>query len=368
MTKYLFPSSVQALRFGVSGLGLWFVALFTFTAAAQTSPVPTFLLQPKSIGAAFELEGTVQAVNQSTVSAQASGRIVAMAVKAGDRVKAGQVLATIDDREAMAGVQKSQAQINQADAELRNSQANLERIRDLQSKGFVSKAALDVADAQHKGSVAARDQAGAAARMSGISQSFTKVTAPFEGWVLQTHAQAGDLAVPGIPLVTVYAPQPLRAVVQVPSSRAAAVRTSTQTLVQLEDPQGQPAWVAPVTRSAVPSADPVSQTTEWRLELAAKDAANLLPGQQLRVRFATSQAGAAGRLLLPAAAVIRRGELTAVYVVSGAGFSLRAVRLGARHGDDGIEVLAGLVAGDVVALDPIRAGSSPAPAPAPSAK
>jgi RND family efflux transporter MFP subunit len=368
MTKYLIPSSAQGLRISASALGLSLMALFPIFASAQTGQVPTAVVQSKLVGSAFELEGAVQAVTQSTVSAQASGRIVTLAVKAGDRVRAGQLLATIDDREAAAGIQKSQAQINQADAELRNAQATLERTRDLQSKGFVSKAALDVAGAQYKGSLAARDQAGAAARLSGISQGFTKVTAPFEGWVLQTHVQAGDLAVPGVPMVTVYAPQPLRAVVQVPGSRAAQVRSASQTLVQLDGEPGQSIWVAPVSRSALPSADPVSQTTEWRLELASKDAANLVPGQQVRVRFTSDKAGVAGRLLLPAAAVVRRGELTAVYVATGAGFSLRAVRLGARQGDAGIEVLAGLVAGDVVALDPIRAGFTPTIAPTSSNK
>lgn len=332
-------------------------------ALAQTAPVPTAVLQLKAVGAAYELDGTVQPVKQSTVSAQASGRIATLLVKTGDKIRAGQVLATIDDREAQVGVQKSQAQVNQAEAELRNVKANLERTKELQGKGFVSKAALDVADAQYQSGVAARDQAAAAAKQSGISQGFTKVSAPYDGWVLQTHAEAGDLAVPGKPLVTVYAPQPLRAVVQVPGSRAQAVRVATQTLVQIEDAQGQSQWIAPVARSVVPSADPVSQTMEWRLELPAKESGNLVPGQQVTVRFSQEQSGAAPKLLVPPAAVVRRGELTAVYVASGGGFSLRAVRLGASQGADGVEVLAGVVAGEVVALDPIRAGFANAVAP-----
>ena len=66
--------------------------------------------------------------------------------------------------------------------------------------------------------------------------------------------------------------------------------------------------------------------------------------------------GQAKRTVVPAAAVLRRGELTAVYVAGDKGFVLRAVRLGADHGADGVEVLAGLSAGDRVALDPVKAG------------
>ncbi len=323
---------------------------------AQTNGVPTVVVQAKAVGAFFYLDGTIQPVKQSTVAAQASGRIATLLAKAGDRVKSGQVLATIDDRESVAGLQRSLAQVNQAEAELRNAQASLERTRDLQSKGFVSMAALDSADAQHKGALAMRDQATAVARQSSISQGFTRVTAPFDGWVLQTHSEAGELAVPGKPLLTVYAPQPLRAVVQVPASRAQEVRTASQTEVQIDDGNGISQKVNPIGRSAVPSADTVSQTTEWRLELPGKETASLVPGQQVRVRFAQMLASATSKLLVPETAIVRRGELTAVYVVSSNMFSLRAVRVGANAGPDGVEVQAGLAAGEVVALDAIRAG------------
>lgn len=215
---------------------------------------------------------------------------------------------------------------------------------------------MDTADAVYKGALAVREQASALALQSSISQGFTRVNSPFEGWVMQTHAEAGDLAVPGKPLVTVYAPQPLRAVVQVPGSRTQAVRTAVQTQVQMDDAQGQTQWIAPVTRSAVPMADPVSQTTEWRFELPSKEGAAWVPGQQVRVRFLNEKSNASRTLMVPHAAILRRGELTAVYLVSATGFALRAVRLGAQQGANGVEVLAGVVEGDVVALDPIRAG------------
>jgi len=118
--------------------------------------------------------------------------------------------------------------------------------------------------------------------------------------------------------------------------------------------QGQTRWVTPVARSAMPAADPVSQTVEWRLELSPKAVQHLIPGEQVRVRFVGAQA--VSRMVVPAAAVLRRGELTAVYVAGDKGFSLRAVRLGADHGDAGVEVVAGLAPGERVALDPVLAG------------
>jgi RND family efflux transporter MFP subunit len=367
MTYSLFGKRVRRLAASPFALSLMASVAMSMPVLAQTTPVPTAVVQAKAVAASYDLDGFIQAVKQSTIAAQASGRIVTMAVKAGDKVKAGQVLATIDDREAAAGVQRSQAQINQAEAELRNAQAALERTRDLQSKGFVSKAALDSADTQHKGALAMRDQATAAARQSSLSQGFTRVTAPFDGWVERTHAEAGELAVPGKPLLTVYAPQPLRAIVQVPASRSVAVRTAAQTTVQVEDGTGAVQRITPTARSAVPSSDPVSQTTEWRLDLPANDSSALVPGQQVRVRFLQTLAQEQNKLLVPLSAVVRRGELTAVYVVAPQGFSLRAVRLGATSGSEGVEVQAGLTAGETIALDAIRAGFANAK-PATSAK
>lgn len=332
----------------------WLCALGMTVAAAQggvqVSTVPAVV---RAVGGGFELDGVIQPVRQSTVSAQAGGRIATLLVKAGDKVQVGQLLASIDDREAQTGVQRSQAQVAQAQAELRNAQANFNRTKDLQAKGFVSAAALDSADSQLKGAQAGRAGAGAGARQSALAQGFTRVTAPFDGWVLQTHVEAGDLAVPGKPLLTLYAPLPLRVVVQVPVSRSSVARAAGSVELLLPGAEGGARWIRPVSSSNVPTADPVSQTIEWRLELPSEAAKALLPGQQVRVRFAGSQAD---RLVVPAAAVLRRGELTAVYVVLDKGFSLKAIRLGTDSGVDGVEVVAGLQAGDRVAVDPVRAG------------
>jgi RND family efflux transporter MFP subunit len=344
------------------------LCLFAATASlgwAQGTSVPTATVQTSATGSGYLLDGVVQAVKQSTVAAQTTGRIATFSVKAGDKVRAGQVLATIDDREAQVGSQRAQAQVNQADAELRNAQAQMDRTRNLQAQGFVSKAALDTADAQYQSAKAQREQATASTRQSALAQGYTRVTAPMDGWVLQTFAQAGDLAVPGSPLFVVYAPQPLRAVVQVPASRSQAIRQAKQTSVLVENGQGTIQAITPLNRLEVPSSDPVSQTTEWRMDLPAKEAANLLPGQQVRVSFSAEGAAASSSLVVPNAAVVHRGELRAVYVVSGKGFALRAVRLGRDLGAQGIEVLAGLRTGDVVATDPLRAAQSDA---APAAK
>ena len=361
------PLSRRHAALPLLGLSLGLASLSSVWAAdpapAGAAPsVPVLSVGAQAVGAGAEFDGSLQAVRQSVLSAQASGRIASLSVKAGDRVTAGQVLAVIDDRATQAGVAQAQAGVAQADANLANAKAAYERTRDLRAQNFVAQAALDSALAQYKAAQAGAAAARAGQTQASVAQGFTRLTAPWDGWVLATHAEAGALAMPGAPILTVYAPQPIRAVVYVPASQQPMALKAGKIEVQLP---GTDKWVVPASKSTVPAADPVSQTVEWRLNLSEADGAGQVPGRQVRVRFIGSEGQAAPqRLLVPSTALLRRGELTGVYVVttkseSAKGFALRAVRTGATHGD-AVEVLAGLKAGDQVALDPVRAGLSSA--------
>jgi RND family efflux transporter MFP subunit len=324
--RFEIPSALTSAWLAV---GLLLGPVQTHAQSAQTGPaVKVVAAGQKSVANFNDIDGVVEAVMQSTLSSQIAGRVLSLNVKAGDRVKAGQVLATLDDRETQTGVLRSQAQLQQSDAELRQLQIALKRTQDLKTQGFVSAAALDLAEAQYKAAQAGRDSAGAATQQAKVTQSFSKITAPYDAWVLETSAQAGDLALPGKPLLTVYAPQPLRVVMQWPASEK-------NTLPKLQDIQIQlgAETIKPVSIQIMPNADGISQTIGIKLDLPRAGAAlNAAPGQQVRVRTAgTSQA----KGLVPGTAILRRGEMTAVYVAQENGFAMKLVRLGADHGSAG---------------------------------
>ncbi len=111
----------------------------------------------------------------------------------------------------------------------------------------------------------------------------------------------------------------------------------------------------------LPSADPRTHSTQVRIELP-EEVRGVYPGVFARAHFVV---GSAPRLMVPRAAVLRRSELTAVYVVvEGGAPQLRQVRLGTVSDERGIEVLAGLKAGERVALEPVKAGMESRPATA----
>ncbi|HNV60595.1 MAG TPA: biotin/lipoyl-binding protein [Rhodoferax sp.] len=113
MNYHANPLNDRRTRAPVLWAGACMLALAGVAVAAE---VPTTVVQPRAVGTSYALDGVIQAVKQSTIAAQASGRIATLQVKAGDKVRAGQILATIDDRDAIAAMQRSQAQISQAEA------------------------------------------------------------------------------------------------------------------------------------------------------------------------------------------------------------------------------------------------------------
>jgi len=305
---------------------------------AQTAPVATHTVALREVRLTLPAEAVLEATKQATVATQVSGRIVEVRAEAGQYVKAGQLLMRIDAREAGENVAAARAQLVQAEA-------NFQRTQNLFKQKFVSQAALDQADAALK---SARAQAGAA----GAGASHATVTAPIAGIVAQRLAELGDLALPGKPLLTLFDPKGLRAVASIPqyklkdAQRAAAAR--------IEFPETR-RWLDAARIEILPTVDAQSHTATARIYLPDNPEAlkGLVPGMAARVHFVV---GTAQKLTVPPVAVLRRGEISAVYVLGGAKPSLRQVRLGEAVADGEIEVLAGLAAGEQISLDPVRTG------------
>ncbi len=322
-------------------------------AAAALATAPAEL---REVDLTTSAEAVVEAVRQSTVSAQVSGRIVDIRFDVGDRVEKGSVILRIDERAASQAVAASEAQVREAEAALVNARAQYERTKQLLAQKFVSQAALDKAEADFKAAESRMKATLAGAGAAETEKSFTTIVAPYSGVVSARHVQLGEMAAPGKALLTGFDPSSLRVVATVPSAQVPAIQGGAKARIEVPS-LGR--WVEVKSITVVPSADPRTHTTQVRLDLPA-DAKGLLPGVFARAHFVT---GRAPRLMVPRDAVLRRSEVTAVYVVDDKGAPrLRQVRLGTASDEKGIEVLAGLRAGEKVALDPVKAGMAPATA------
>lgn len=298
-------------------------------------------------------DGVVEAVRRADLAAQTSGRVSAVAVDVNDRVRAGQVLLRITAVEQDAAANAARAQLRAAQASAAEAEQNYRRFAALAEAQYVSKAQIDQARAARDSAAAARNAAAAMLAQAVQQSQYTVVRAPFDGVVARRDVEPGETVAPGMPLLTVYAPDALRIEVAIPQTRAEAIRRDARAQVLLGDGRK----VAPADVTVFPAADPASHSVNVRLNLPLL-APQPAPGTTAKVVFAAdadAKVGAAlGAVRIPAASIAQRGELTGVYVVQDGRLLLRQLRLGARSGD-AVEVIAGLKAGEVVASDPVAA-------------
>jgi len=328
-----------------------FLLAFAFAPAAQAAEqLAVAPVQYREVAQTYSAEGVVEAARQSTVSAQIAGRVKEINFDAGDTVKKGQIILRIDEREASQALAGSQAQVMQAQAAMQNAKSNYERSRQLFAQKFISQAALDKAQADYKMALAQAAASEAGAGQSALARGYAAVTAPYGGVVSARLVEVGEMVTVGKPLMTGFDPAQLRVIVNVPQYKLAEIGAHPQATVEMPTLNRR---VQAASVTVQPAADARTHSSQVRLYLPANEA-GFYPGMYVRVHFVV---GKANKLLIPASAVVRRSEVVAVYVVDDKGMvKLRQVRLGESAGQNEIEVLSGLNAGEQVALEPVKAG------------
>lgn len=294
------------------------------------------------------LDGVVEAVNQSTVSAQTAGRVEDIMVDVNDFVPQGAPIIRLRNIEQRAGLDQAQASLREAQARFLEAQAEYNRIRGVYEKQLVAKAQMDAATASFDAAKARLEAAQAGVAQARESLGYTTINAPYSGIVLERHVQLGETVQPGKPLMTGFSLDELRVVANVPQRLIVPVRQYQQARVL--PPNGGKS-IAAEKLTFFPYADPQSNVFRVRVYLPKKTG-GLYPGMFVKTAF---RVGEASRLTVPRQALAQRGEVSGVYVVRDGRVSLRQVRPGRTEGEI-VEILAGLEPGEQVALDPIKAG------------
>jgi multidrug efflux system membrane fusion protein len=278
----------------------------------------------------YEAAGTVRAVRRVELATRLMGTIETVRVRAGDRVRAGQLVLTLEAGSPEAGLAQARAGLDLAARTLR-------RMERLYADSAVPEAQLDAARAAHA-------QAEGQARAAQVEVGYAGIHAPFGGVVTARLAEPGDLAAPGQPLLVIEDAGAREIVVGVPDDLLAGIRAGL--VVPTRIGAGEHRVDAKVI-AVVPFSDPGSRTAEVRLSAPA----GLPSGASAVAEFEVGSTGTGG-IRVPAAALIRRGQLVGVFVFAADSTArLRWIRIGRVEGG-GAEVLAGLEDGDLVALRP----------------
>lgn len=331
-------------------------SIFALLKGAQAE-LATVAVQTTGAGTAerISFDGLVEAVRQTSLSAQVPGTITALNVKAGDSVRAGQEIARIDASAAVQNASASSAQVEAAKANLNVAAKELERQKQLFQKQYISQSALDRAHAQAQ---AAQAQVNAFQAQTDAAQTQTRyfsIKAPYSGVVSEVLVAIGDMAMPGRPLVTVYDPSALRITASVPQSSLVDPTLVSKIQFEIPDLIGAQSPQPGSSAQVLPMVDASTHTAQVRVGLPAS-LKSASPGMFARVwltaRSADGKAGSGERFYIPVDTVVRRAEMTGVYVVDDKGRALlRQVRLGPQQGDR-VEVLTGIQKTDKLAADP----------------
>jgi RND family efflux transporter MFP subunit len=372
---------------GHGGIWLGVAVMAAVIAAAvawwwtRPSPVTVHVVAAQAIagggaaaaGSMLDASGYVVARRQATVASKITAKMVELDIEEGDRVKAGQIIAKLDDTNIRAALNQAGAQLEYAKAGLAETQVNLtnaqrdyDRQKSLLQGHFVSQAAVDNAqttlDALRAQLATQHSNVDVVARglsMAERNLDDTVVRAPFDGIVTVKAAQPGEMVSPisagggftRTGIGTIVDMDSLEIQVDVNENFINRVQAGQQVSAKLN---AYPDWqIAAHVIAVIPTADRSKGTVSVRIALDQKDA-RILPEMGVRVSFlaaASLDAGSkpAAGVTLPSAAVQGSGTTGAVFVVRDDTLERRAVRIGA-SGSDSVTVLSGLAAGERVAV------------------
>lgn len=346
--------NARSPRAGLPALVLAALALgVSHQAWAEDAPATTLATSPASfqtVPREYRLDGVLEAINRSTVSAQTQGQVDAILYDVDDFVTKGDVIARLRDTEQQARVAQAAAELKSVTATLDQARDEFARVEGLFKSKNVSASARDQAQADLKGAQARLEAAQAGLKQATELLDYTQIRAPYSGIVTHRHMEVGEIASPGQPVMSGVSLEELRVVVDVPQSVIPAVRERGQVNIYL--PDGSVAKPGHIT--IFPFADLGSNTFKVRLDLSER-VEGLFPGMFVKTGIVT---GERRELTVPKAAVVYRSEVTGAYVLDEQGhIGLRQVRVGRQIGE-AVTVLSGLGEGERVALDPIAAGAA----------
>lgn len=291
----------------------------------------------------FAWPGTVRSRTVAKIAPKIAARILEIKVNAGDQVSKGDVIARLDDRDIRAKEREALSALAGANAQATRAAADARRINSLYKQEAATRENLDAVQAQAKTA-----QAGVSQAMSGVNVvraylDNAVLRAPFSGVIVAKLKEAGDMGLPGEPVVSMQTAQDMRLEVSVPSSCATRLATGMEvkTRIDILGSEG-----AGKIDEIVPEVDP--QTRSQLIKIKLPETKGLQPGYFGWLEQACEQHQA---LLIPSSAVIHVGQLESVKVLAEGSVSLRHIRT-AKTFADKVEVISGLRAGETVVVNP----------------
>lgn len=303
-----------------------------------------------------ETAGTIKAKNVSVIASKVMGTITGILVKEGDRVSAGQMLLTLDNRDVVARVTAAQAGYREAEKALEMTQQNQslastthERYRQLYKDNAISQQQMDqvatqgkVAELDFERAQESVNRAQGSLREAQAYYDFTQVVAPTAGVITAKKIDIGSMAVPGVPLLVLEDDSSYTLEADVDESIAGKIAIGTITEIRV-DSLGTS--IQGIITEVAPTIDPA--TRKLHIKIAVKGD-GLKSGLYAQVKIPMNKKET---IVVSKTAIVEKGQLTGVYVVDAKGFIVyRIVRMGKQY-DQQVELLSGINAGEKIIVE-----------------
>ncbi|MBI5717109.1 MAG: efflux RND transporter periplasmic adaptor subunit [Burkholderiales bacterium] len=349
------PRREGAGRHRAAGLGTFIVtvagtALLAACAKPAPAPEPVRAVRTMTVATGVatgthDFAAEVRARTESRLGFRVAGKMVSRQVEAGQRVKAGQVLAQLDAGDLRLGQEAAAAAAQAASTQYELAAAEFKRFQELRAQGFISAWELERRETSLKATKAQADQARAQSEVQRNQAGYAALTATAAGVITGVDAEPGTVLAAGTPVMRLAHDGPRDAVFAVPEDGVAAVRSllGRKDALQVRA-WGSPAVMPATVREVAAAADPATRTFQVKADLGA---AAVQLGQTLTVSI--EQPPKQGITKLPLTAVMQQQGQTAVWLLDPASMTVKVqpVVVAGAEGND-VVVSSGLSAGQVV--------------------
>lgn len=286
----------------------------------------------------LSVSGKIQATNSADLSTRMMGYVNKVHVNVGDKVRKGQLLVSINNSDLQAKRAQVNAGITEANAALNNAQKDYNRFKNLFADNSASQKEMDDMTANYEMAKARVEGANQMKNEINAQFAYSNITAPFSGTVTSKNVEAGNMANPGVPLISIETPGNFEVMAMVPETEISEIKSGTTVDVLVKS-------INKTLKGKVKEVSTSAKNTggQYLVKIDLdKTEANILSGMFTTVQFPVERKATSSMVLIPTEAIVTNGQLSGVYTVSQSNTALlRWLRLGRTFGDQ-VEVLSGL--------------------------
>ena len=282
--------------------------------------------------------GKIQAKNSADLSTRMMGYVNKVHVNVGDQVRKGQLLVSINNADLQAKKAQVNAGITEATAAFNNAQKDYNRFKNLFASNSASQKEMDDITANFEMAKARLEAANQMKNEINAQFTYSNISAPFNGIITGKNIKVGDMANPGMPLISIETPGAFEVIAMVPETEISSIKTGITVDVLVKS----------INKSLKGKVTEVSTSAKntggqylVKIDLDETEA-NILSGMFATVQFPVERKAATAMVLVPTDAIVKNGQLSGIYTVSQSNTALlRWLRLGRTFGNQ-VEVLSGL--------------------------